>query len=280
LIYGKPTESKTKHPVYEKDSYSIDFQIKELNGSEDIRYSLNLYYGSQNCKVKIKNAVVNKCISCVVNDWDSFYYYKRYDLQKNEEENLLGEIEYLKFQALEGIVEEYNMKDHLLNKISIFYMKLIPSKKSEGLWLYIKGIDGKDEIVNKRYFMKFPKKYVGCSQQFGKVQNNLNKYYNTLAKKRNEIFFWEVDESFKKKHKLDGNLISMGIITYGSDNTDNSVEVKGTIEIKNAIQLNITEGKNTKTVYLDNTPYLQKLLNGNTNGKIDLITVKSIKKSK
>jgi hypothetical protein len=103
-------------------------------------------------------------------------------------------------------------------------MKFIPSKKSREQWLYIRGIDGKDEIVNKKYFMKFPKKYVGCSKQFGTVQKNLNKFYNAFSKERNELFFWQVDDSFKPDYKIKGNLIALGLIKYGSGNIDNAGE--------------------------------------------------------
>jgi hypothetical protein len=231
-IYENLKTSERELLVYEKDSY--DFNL--LSG--DIQYSMNLYYGNQYCKEKIKNIITKRSSSCVFMGYggDSFYYYRRYDLQKDEEEKLLGEIEYLKFQAHKGIVEEYNIKDHLLNKIRIFYMKLISCKETEK-WLYIKGIDGKGEIVNKKYYMKFPSDDVTCSKQFGNVQKDLNKFYNALAKNRKKLFFWQVDESFKPEYKLKGNLIAMGVITYNSGNTDNSDEVKvdGTKKIKNAV---------------------------------------------
>jgi hypothetical protein len=136
-----------------------------LYTAEGERY--NFYINSwMGCLEKVKNQLDHGMNSCLKKDKNSFYYYRRFDIQNGQEDDLQGEIEILKFLVDKGTVEEYDMKNHLLNSIRVVYMKMIDEKGES--WLYIKGIDGKDETVNKKYFMRMDKK--SCSAKFSAVE--------------------------------------------------------------------------------------------------------------
>jgi hypothetical protein len=155
----------------------------------------------------------------------SFYYYKRFDLQNRQEDDLQGEIEILKFLVKKGTVEEYDMNDHLLNSIRVVYMKMIDEKGES--WLYIKGIDGKDQIVNKKYFMRMGEK--GCSVKFTAVEEKFKSFYETLFKTQKKMYFWQADDSAEEAETAEKSLklLTVGVIraTNGSGENEKKKEI-------------------------------------------------------
>jgi hypothetical protein len=150
-------------------------------------------------------------------------------------------------------------------------MKLIKEESGED-WLYVKGIDGKNEIVNKKNFMKFPTEG-NCSIRFGEVQKGLISYYQKLAMLKEEFFFWQIDKFSESGYKFKGKLTDIGVI-----NTDpkgaNKIKIRENSNINHAIPLDVSEDGKTTTVYVsDEIPHLTELFNKpkTTYRKLDLI---------
>jgi hypothetical protein len=180
--------AKSSLTVYEKYNLMLTLEDQEKN-----EYNLFVRIPDEQCLSKAFKLLSPHSVNCPKEAPTSLIYFKGVNLQDGTDD-VSEDIKGLNFKAEEGIIEERQGNALSLKKvikeINVYDIELKRNSESGEGWVYIKGVDSKSQIINKKYLLMIFDNQRHCLERLRNLEEEMFRKFAKYGK----VFLWQVDK--------------------------------------------------------------------------------------